>query len=92
VLQVEQKKTDFKSDSDEMSNQCTPACAKALRLIESQIGKLNSCLDGKNVNNSLKELGVKFHRCIYDHLFRFEYNELGKFLFELIRAKSSCIL
>lgn len=77
MLQIEQKRTDFKSEIDEISNQCTNACSKALRVIEGQIGKINMCLDGKNVNNALKELGVKFHRCIYDHLFRFEYNELG---------------
>ena len=79
VLQVEQKKTDFKSETDELTNQSTSACNKVLRLIESQIAKINSCLDGTNVNSALKELGIKYHRCIYDHLFRFEYNELGKY-------------
>ena len=77
MLQTEQKKTDFKLETDEILNQCTPACTKALKMIENHIGKINTCLDGKNVNNALKELGIKFHRCIYDHLFRFEYNELG---------------
>lgn len=77
VLQIEQKKIDFKPETDEMSNKCTPACAKAIKIIENQIGKINSCLDGRNINSALKELGIKFHRCIYDHLFRFEYNEIG---------------
>lgn len=77
VLQAEQKKSDFKSETDEISNQCTAACAKALRIIEHQIGRLNMCLDGRNINSALKELGIKFHRCVYDHLFKFEYNELG---------------
>lgn len=67
-----------------MSNQCTVACSKAVRIMENQIGKLNSSLDGKNINNSLKELGIKFHRCIYDHLFRFEYNELGNLSLRLV--------
>ena len=79
ALQTEQKRTDFKSENDEISNQCTPACAKAIRIIENQIAKLNTCLDGRNINSALKELGMKYHRCIYDHLFKFEYNELGKF-------------
>ena len=48
-----------------------------MKIFEVHINKINTCLDGKNVNNVLKELGIKFHRCIYDHLFRFEYNELG---------------
>ena len=79
-MQLEQKKTDFKSESDEISNQCTTACSKAIKNIETHIGKINSCLDGKNVGNALKELGTKFHRTVYDHFFRFEYNELGNFL------------
>lgn len=77
VLQVEQKRIDFKPETDEISNKCTAACAKALKIIESQTGNINSSLDGRNVNNALKDLGIKFHRCIYDHLFRYEYNELG---------------
>jgi len=77
VLQAEQKRTDFKSETDEISNQCTPACSRALRIIETQINHLNANLDGRNINSALRELGIKFHRCIYDHVFRFEYNELG---------------
>lgn len=77
VLQTEQKRTDFKSETDEISNQCTPACARALKIIENQISKLNMSLDGRNINSALKDLGIKFHRCIYDHVFKFEYNELG---------------
>lgn len=77
VLQTEQKKTDFKSDVDEILSNCTPACSKTIRIIENQIGKINLYLGGKNSNSALKELGIKFHRCIYDHVFRFEYNELG---------------
>lgn len=78
VLQIEQKKTDFKPETDEFSNKCTNACSKAIKIVENQTGKINMCLDGRNINVALKEFGVKFHRCIYDHLFRFEYNEIGK--------------
>jgi hypothetical protein len=75
VLQTEQKKNDFKSD--EITNQVTPACAKIIKEFEAQINKINACLDGKNVNSVLQELGIKFHRTIYDHIFRYEYNETG---------------
>ena len=74
ILQTEQKKSDFKSDNNQMTN----ASSKVTKAVENYIGKLNSCLDGRNVNNALKELGIKFHRCIYDHIFRFEYNEMGE--------------
>lgn len=77
VLTTEQKKSDFKSESEDLSNQRTPACSRVLKISEGFIGKIGGNLDGKNVNNVLKELGIKFHRCIYDHLFRFEYNEQG---------------
>ena len=77
ILQIEQKRTDFKSESNEISNQSTNACSKTIRAVESYIAKINTSLDGRNVNSALKELGIKFHRCIYDHVFRFEYNELG---------------
>ena len=73
VLQTEQKKSDFKSDNNQMTN----ASGKVTKAVENYIGKLNSCLDGRNVNNALRELGIKFHRCIYDHIFRYEYNEMG---------------
>ena len=76
-LQSEQKRTDFKLEMNEISNQSTPACSKTIRIIENQIAKINMCLDGRNVNSALKEFGVKFHRCIYDHIFSFQYNELG---------------
>lgn len=83
VLQTEQKLTDFKPDDASLEDLdatsiCTPACSKVLRIICIQIDRINECFDGKNVNSVLKELGIKFHRVIYDHILRFEYNELGK--------------
>jgi hypothetical protein len=83
-LQLEQKRTDFKSELDEISNQCTSACSKTIKIIENQIAKINMCLDGRNINSALKELGIKFHRCIYDHIFSFQYNELG-LMFQIFR-------
>lgn len=79
-MQTEQKKTDFKSENDEIFNQSTTACSKAIKVVENQVGKISNCLDGKNVKNALREFGIKFHRCIYDHLLKFEYNELGNIL------------
>ena len=76
-MQIEQKRTDFKSEMNEISNQCTSACSKTIKIIEFQIARINMCLDGRNVKSALKELGIKFHRCIYDHIFSFQYNELG---------------
>jgi hypothetical protein len=85
ILITEQKITDFKPDEQSLIEQqsstiCTPACSKVLRIISYFIEQINDCFDGKNVNCVLKELGIKFHRCIYDHILRFEYNELGKYL------------
>jgi exocyst complex component 5 len=80
VLHAEQKKNDFSTEM--LVSQCTPACAKATHIIEVQIGRINTYLDGRNVNNALRDLGIKFHRCIYDHLLKYECNEIGKIRIE----------
>lgn len=45
---------------------------KSIKLIQ-------ECLHGKNAENVLVELGIRFHRVIYDHLGQFSYNSAGKF-------------
>jgi hypothetical protein len=89
ILQTEQKVTDFRSDPNELpSSECTVACSKVLRVLNYQIDLINECFDGKNANSVLKEFGIKFHRCIYEHIFNSTYNDLGTLgimvIFELI--------
>jgi exocyst complex component 5 len=84
TLQNEQKPSDFKVDESSfadlrsLSNSvCTPTCSKVLRIIQTQLDHINECFDGKNLNCILKEFGIKYHRCVYEHIIKFEYNELG---------------
>ncbi len=39
--------------------------------------KIRECLDGKNIESVLLELGVRLHRVIYDHLLQFSYSSAG---------------
>ncbi|XP_072023600.1 exocyst complex component 5-like isoform X2 [Amphiura filiformis] len=81
VLAVEQKKTDFKRDSESGPIELySPACAKVIPFVEKQVDTIKSCLDGKNVNAVLMEFGVRFHKVIFDHLQQFQYNSLGAML------------
>ena len=81
MLSVEQKQTDFRPDefgSNQFINANTNACTRVIRLINHLIEEITKTFDGKNLNSVLKELGLKFHRCLFDHLTQYQYSELGK--------------
>ncbi|XP_033115863.1 exocyst complex component 5-like [Anneissia japonica] len=81
ILSAEQKKSDFKPDSEEMPTELsTPACAKVLKFVDQQAAKLKTCLDGKNVGGVRLEFGIRFHRVILEHLQSFTYNSMGAML------------
>jgi len=39
--------------------------------------KIKDSLDGKNVDSFLMELGVRFHRVVFEHLQQFQFNSAG---------------
>ncbi|XP_022101262.1 exocyst complex component 5-like isoform X2 [Acanthaster planci] len=81
LLDKEQKKTDFKPESEEGPMELySNACAKVIPFIEKQVETIKRCLDGKNITAVLMEFGIRFHRVIYDHLQQFTYNSLGAML------------
>jgi Exocyst complex component Sec10 len=41
--------------------------------------KIRDSLDGKNVDSFLTELGVRFHRVIFEHLQQFQFNSAGNY-------------
>jgi len=45
-----------------------------------QLTNIRFGLDGKNVDAFLMELGIRFHRTIYEHLQNFQYNSMGAVL------------
>lgn len=79
TLQTEQKKSDFKPETDDVAvvAMASPACVKVCRFVASQAERIRQTLDGKNVDAVLTELGLRFHRVIYEHLQQFQYNSMG---------------
>ncbi|XP_017767696.1 PREDICTED: exocyst complex component 5 [Eufriesea mexicana] len=75
-LQNEQRKTDFKPETD-VDTLSTSACLTVVQYVTGMIRHIRSTLDGKNLNNVLTELGVRFHKVIYDHLQQFQFNSAG---------------
>ncbi|KAF3427629.1 hypothetical protein E2986_08375 [Frieseomelitta varia] len=75
-LQNEQRKTDFKPETD-VDTLSTPACLTVVQYVTGMIRHIRSTLDGKNLNTVLTELGVRFHKIIYDHLQQFQFNSAG---------------
>ncbi|CAG9766397.1 unnamed protein product [Ceutorhynchus assimilis] len=76
-LQTEQKKGDFKPETDDFDTVSSPACKAVCQHISNIIKQIKSSLDGNNVMAVLEELGVRLHRTIYDHMLQFQYNTAG---------------
>ncbi|CAG0885714.1 unnamed protein product [Cyprideis torosa] len=94
-LFVEQKKTDFRRDSTDMSteSQSPAACPSiwnysvfvafrelphgVVRFMTGIIQRIKDGLDGANLESTMTELGIRFHRAIYEHLLQFQYNSAG---------------
>lgn len=74
-LQSEQKKTDFKPESD-IDTVASGACSAVCQHINVCIAQIKKTIDGENLTEVLQELGVRFHRVIYEHLLQYQYNTL----------------
>uniref|UniRef100_A0A0A9W0K1 Exocyst complex component 5 n=5 Tax=Lygus hesperus TaxID=30085 RepID=A0A0A9W0K1_LYGHE len=81
ILQNEQKKSDYKPESDlELGlnpNLSSQACLKVVKYMSHNIAHINECLDGGNRECVMTELGIRFHRVVYEHLQTFQYNSTG---------------
>uniref|UniRef100_A0A674HBR3 Exocyst complex component 5 n=1 Tax=Taeniopygia guttata TaxID=59729 RepID=A0A674HBR3_TAEGU len=81
ILAAEQRKTDFKpEDENNVLIQYTNACVKVCGYVRKQVEKIRNSMDGKNVDTVLMELGVRFHRLIYEHLQQYSYSCMGGML------------
>jgi len=82
ILSSEQKKTDFKPESEGEGEFLlySQACAKVCKFMKAQVERIRESLDGENVKAVLTELGTRFHRVIYEHLQQFQYNSTGGML------------
>lgn len=78
ILVTEQKKTDFKPESDGVGiMEFSQACGSVTRYVGSQLALMRANLDGRNCEVLLTEFGIRFHRVIVEHLMMFQYNQLG---------------
>ena len=48
--------------------------------MSSTVTQLRTGLDGNNVEAVQRELGVRFHRVIFEHLQQYQYNSMGKLI------------
>ncbi|KAL0270096.1 UNVERIFIED_CONTAM: hypothetical protein PYX00_007615 [Menopon gallinae] len=76
-LQNEQKKTDFKPETDDFDTLSSPACLTVVQFMSKMVEKIRESLDDKNAENVLTELGTRFHRVIYEHLQQYQFNTAG---------------
>ncbi|XP_044011721.1 exocyst complex component 5 isoform X2 [Aphidius gifuensis] len=75
-LQCEQKKSDFKPDTD-VDTLSTPACLVVVQYVKTMIRHIHDSLDGNNAESILTEFGIRFHRVIYEHLQQYQFNSAG---------------
>lgn len=76
-LASEQRKTDFKPETDDLDTMASPACLDVVKNLLPIIGQLQKCVDGDNLTAVMTEFGVRLHRTIYEHLQQFQYNTAG---------------
>lgn len=74
-LQSEQKKTDFKPESD-IDTVASAACSAVCQYINNSIAQIKKTIDGENLTEVLQEFGIRIHRVIYEHLLQYQYNTL----------------
>lgn len=75
-LQSEQRKTDFKPESD-FDTVASAACQHVVQQIIPIIKQIQKYLDGENLKGVINEIGVRFHRTVYDHLTAFQFTTAG---------------
>jgi len=80
LLATEQKRSDFKPDTAEISMMHSPACATVVAYITSTLNTVKTQLDGKNLKGMLFELGIRLHKLIYEHLLQYQYDSMGAML------------
>nr|XP_023030240.1 exocyst complex component 5 isoform X1 [Leptinotarsa decemlineata] len=76
-LQTEQKKSDFKPETDDFDTVASSACKTVLNYVKRIIKEIKASLDGNNVTAVLQELGIRLHRVVYEHMLQFQYNTAG---------------
>jgi len=76
---AKQKRNDFKPRNDDLSfaRVNTEPCVACCELLEKVRDAAKQCLNGKNLEVFLTEIGVAFHVLLLDHLRKFPVNATG---------------
>ncbi|XP_035774275.1 exocyst complex component 5-like [Anopheles albimanus] len=75
-LQNEQRKSDFKPDTD-VDTVASNACLSVVQYLNPMIGLIQKTVDGENLAAVLTEFGIRYHRAVFEHLQQFQYNTAG---------------
>ncbi|XP_052894267.1 exocyst complex component 5 [Anopheles moucheti] len=75
-LGSEQKKADFKPDTD-VDTVASNACLAVVQYLNPLIGLIQKTIDGENLAAVLTEFGIRYHRVVFEHLQQFQYNTAG---------------
>ncbi|CAG2100785.1 unnamed protein product [Medioppia subpectinata] len=77
LLSSEQKKTDFKPETEVVMASRTAASVKVIKFVDAYVQRARDSLDGNNVLAFLQELGLRFHRALFDHFQQFQFSTAG---------------
>lgn len=77
VLTAEQRKTDFRPETDDLDTIASPACQDVVKQLQPLLAQIQRCMDGDNLNAVLEEIGIRMHSTIYAHLQQFQFNTAG---------------
>uniref|UniRef100_A0AC35FQM4 Exocyst complex component 5 n=1 Tax=Panagrolaimus sp. PS1159 TaxID=55785 RepID=A0AC35FQM4_9BILA len=93
VLNTEQKKTDFRPDSDSFSiTDISKACQIVSKYIKRQGDQIKQSVDGSNLTTIMSELGNRLYNTILNHIRSFTYNEPGGMLLLTdVKEYNNCI-
>lgn len=75
-LQSEQRKTDFRPETD-VDMVASPACLQVVQQLKPLIGQLKRCMDGDNLSAVMNDFGCRLHRVIFEHFQQFVYTTSG---------------
>lgn len=75
-LAAEQKKTDFRPETD-VDTVASQACLQVVLQLKPFIAQIQRCMDGENLKAVLNDFGCRLHRVIFEHFQLFQYSTAG---------------
>lgn len=76
----EQKKTDFRPDSQQVDIRVSPQCQIASRFLANQVATMELGCDGENLEALQSEMATRLFKFMLTHIQQFTYNSTGAVL------------